>query len=211
MEEIREEFTCVEDYSISETSLEQVFISFAKNQISTEKISKSTKTEDPKYDESDATIEARQTKLVRHLSTISRVSEKIDADKDSQDGILPVSTNSDQVAHMWYHDIILQIDIDDYLVFYTIMNDTWILEINKMELLFLLEWYSLGFFAWIERPCMKLNYWIIEWILFIVKNHFKCIDFRYMHQKRNASRYNRTIIIIQSAIGYYIEFERKEI
>ena len=152
MEEIREEFTCVEDYSISETSLEQVFISFAKNQISTEKINKSTKTEDPKYDESDATIEARQTKLVRHLSTISRVSEKIDADKDSHDGISPVTNNSDQVAHMWYHDIILQIDIDDYLVFYIIMNDTWILEINKMELLFLLEWYSLDFLLELKLP-----------------------------------------------------------
>ena len=100
MEEIREEFTCVEDYAISETSLEQVFISFAKNQISEEKKTKSTKTEDPKYDESDATIEARQTKLVRHLSTISRISEKIDADEDSHDAILPVNNNSDQVEHM---------------------------------------------------------------------------------------------------------------
>ena len=100
MEEIREEFSCVEDYSISETSLEQVFISFAKNQISAEKINKSTKTEDPKYDESDATIEARQTKLVRHLSTISRISEKIDADEESDDAMLPVNNNSDQVEHM---------------------------------------------------------------------------------------------------------------
>ena len=32
MEDIRDEFPAVEDYSISETSLEQVFISFAKNQ-----------------------------------------------------------------------------------------------------------------------------------------------------------------------------------
>ena len=100
MEEIREEFNCVEDYSISETSLEQVFISFAKNQISAEKMNKSTKTDDPNYDESDATIEARQTKLVRHLSTISRISEKIDADEDSHDAILPVNNNSDQVEHM---------------------------------------------------------------------------------------------------------------
>ena len=100
MEKIREEFDCVEDYSISETSLEQVFISFAKNQISAEKINKSNKTEDPKNDESDATIEARQTKLVRHLSTISRISEKIDADEDSHDAILPVNNNSDQVEHM---------------------------------------------------------------------------------------------------------------
>ena len=36
MENIREEFTEVEDYSISQTSLEQVFISFAKMQKSTE-------------------------------------------------------------------------------------------------------------------------------------------------------------------------------
>ena len=36
MENIREEFTAVEDYSISQTSLEQVFISFAKMQKSTE-------------------------------------------------------------------------------------------------------------------------------------------------------------------------------
>ena len=36
MEIIKKEFSSVEDYSISETSLEQVFISFAKNQKSTQ-------------------------------------------------------------------------------------------------------------------------------------------------------------------------------
>ena len=36
MEDIRDEFHGVEDYSISETSLEQVFISFAKSQKSTD-------------------------------------------------------------------------------------------------------------------------------------------------------------------------------
>ena len=42
MEDIRDEFDGVEDYSISETSLEQVFISFAKKQKSTDELNRSS-------------------------------------------------------------------------------------------------------------------------------------------------------------------------
>jgi len=76
MEMIREEFPCVEDYSISETSLEQVFISFAKNQVSKEKNVGDGRThkDNAKYVGSDEIFGVRQTKLMRHLSTVSRVS-----------------------------------------------------------------------------------------------------------------------------------------
>ena len=76
MEVIREEFPCVEDYSISETSLEQVFISFAKNQVSKDKVGGNDRNQkdNAKYVGPDELFEVRQTKLMRHLSTASRVS-----------------------------------------------------------------------------------------------------------------------------------------
>ena len=86
MEDIRDEFRGVEDYSISETSLEQVFISFAKNQKSTDqtrpksiKKMKSKTDDEPDEDEPPHQI----TKLQRHLSTVSRVSEKYESDNET--------------------------------------------------------------------------------------------------------------------------------
>ena len=86
MEDIRDEFRGVEDYSISETSLEQVFISFAKNQKSTDqsrpksiKKMKSKTDDEPDEDEPPHQI----TKLHRHLSTVSRVSEKYESDNET--------------------------------------------------------------------------------------------------------------------------------
>ena len=71
MENMRNEFSKLEDYSISETSLEQVFISFAKEQKSTEQ--KDTEKEEKDDAEEDNNVHHR--KLVRHLSSISRTSE----------------------------------------------------------------------------------------------------------------------------------------
>ena len=73
MEDIRDEFPAVEDYSISETSLEQVFISFAKNQKSNEDQGKKKK-KSKKDEESNDEGMVPQPKLVRHLSSVSRVS-----------------------------------------------------------------------------------------------------------------------------------------
>jgi hypothetical protein len=72
MENIRTEFSKLEDYSISETSLEQVFISFAKQQKSSEQKGEK-KEEKEKDDIEDDNVHHR--KLVRHLSSISRTSE----------------------------------------------------------------------------------------------------------------------------------------
>ena len=80
MENIRNEYSAVEDYSVSETSLEQVFISFAKNQISTEKTDNINKKKSRTEDVEEAEGPVHQTKLVRYLSTVSRVSEKCDDD-----------------------------------------------------------------------------------------------------------------------------------
>ena len=74
MEDIRDEFPAVEDYSISETSLEQVFISFAKNQKTNEDTDKKKKKSKKNGDTNEAGM-VPQPKLVRHLSTVSRVSE----------------------------------------------------------------------------------------------------------------------------------------
>ena len=85
MEDIREEFRGVEDYSISETSLEQVFISFAKNQKSTDQTRpKSIKKMKSRTNESNEEEPPHQiTKLQRHLSTVSRVSEKYESDNET--------------------------------------------------------------------------------------------------------------------------------
>ena len=86
MENIRTEFSAVEDYSISETSLEQVFISFAKKQISTEKTDNIIKKKLSEHDDEDVDggRPEHQTKLVRYLSTVSRVSEKYDNVDDDE-------------------------------------------------------------------------------------------------------------------------------
>ena len=86
MEDIRDEFRGVEDYSISETSLEQVFISFAKNQQSTDQtrrksIMKMKSRTDDEPDEDEPQHQIR--KLQRHLSTVSRVSEKYETDNET--------------------------------------------------------------------------------------------------------------------------------
>ena len=73
MEDIRDEFPAVEDYSISETSLEQVFISFAKKQKSNEDQGKKKKKKDEEANEGGM---VPQPKLLRHLSTVSRVSSQ---------------------------------------------------------------------------------------------------------------------------------------
>ena len=86
MEDIRDEFHGVEDYSISETSLEQVFISFAKNQTSTEEgRRKSDRNDKSRLDEDEdaANGALHEVKLERHLSNVSRVSEKLDSDNNS--------------------------------------------------------------------------------------------------------------------------------
>ena len=86
MEDIRDRFSSVEDYSISETSLEQVFISFAKNQKTTttgEKV-KMSKKKQLANDDCDDTLPVQQTKLARYLSTASRASEKCDTSDNSQ-------------------------------------------------------------------------------------------------------------------------------
>ena len=71
MENIRKEFSTVEDYSISETTLEQVFISFAKQQKSSEQIEGKTESViNVSQDEN-----SRHRSLVRHLSSVSRTSE----------------------------------------------------------------------------------------------------------------------------------------
>ena len=75
MEDIRDEFPAVEDYSISETSLEQVFISFAKNQKSNEDQGKKKK-KSKKDEEANEGGMVPQPKLLRHLSTVSRVSSQ---------------------------------------------------------------------------------------------------------------------------------------
>ena len=79
MENVRNEFAAVEDYSISETSLEQVFISFAKKQKSTENPDGKTKPENE--DDVDGGP-VHQRKLVRYLSAVSRVSEKVDSSEN---------------------------------------------------------------------------------------------------------------------------------
>ena len=73
MEDILVDFPFVEDYSISETSLEQVFISFAKNQKSNENKVKNKKKSKEDDEENDSSMDL-QPYIVRHLSTISRVS-----------------------------------------------------------------------------------------------------------------------------------------
>ena len=86
MEEIRDEFNGVEDYSISETSLEQVFISFAKNQKSTDQIGRKSikKIKSRNDDDPDQGEPVNQIKfLQRHLSSASRVSEKYDSDNET--------------------------------------------------------------------------------------------------------------------------------
>ena len=72
MEDIRDEYPAVEDYSISETSLEQVFISFAKNQKSNEDQGKK---KSKKNRDANGNGTVPQPKLMRHLSSISRVSD----------------------------------------------------------------------------------------------------------------------------------------
>lgn len=67
MESIRDEYKIVEDYSISETTLEQVFISFAKQQKSIEK-SNAKKDEFP----DDQNLQERS--FARHLSRVSHAS-----------------------------------------------------------------------------------------------------------------------------------------
>ena len=71
MENLGKEFSVVEDYSISETTLEQVFISFAKQQKSSEQIEGKTESViNVSQDEN-----SRHRSLVRHLSSVSRTSE----------------------------------------------------------------------------------------------------------------------------------------
>ena len=72
METIRKEFGSVEDYSISETTLEQVFISFAKQQKSSEQINVEEEAEEIKDVLPDEN--SRHRSLVRHLSSVSRTS-----------------------------------------------------------------------------------------------------------------------------------------
>ena len=73
MEGIKDEFLAIEDYSISETSLEQVFISFAKNQKVNQDSNKNKKkgNKDKKQNDSEITL---QPNLARHFSTMSQVS-----------------------------------------------------------------------------------------------------------------------------------------
>ena len=70
MEDIKKEFCIVEDYSISETTLEQVFISFAKQQQSFEE--KHVNAEDEEHSNEPY---FRQKSLVRHLSNMSHTSD----------------------------------------------------------------------------------------------------------------------------------------
>ena len=67
MEDIRDEFPGVEDYSISETSLEQVFISFARDQKSTEKTGKSSKNKNRITIARLASASSLNPKVHRHL------------------------------------------------------------------------------------------------------------------------------------------------
>ena len=78
MEGIKDDFLAIEDYSISETSLEQVFISFARNQKINEDGDKNKKKWNKDNEENDTEI-ALQPNLARHLSTMSQVSIQTNA------------------------------------------------------------------------------------------------------------------------------------
>ena len=93
MEDIRDEFDGVEDYSISETSLEQVFISFAKKQKSTDhsrrrSVKKSNSIDDEESDEVQPAN--RMEKIQRYLS---RVSENYDWDNYDMSASIPDEEN----------------------------------------------------------------------------------------------------------------------
>ena len=75
MEGIKDEFLAIEDYSICETSLEQVFISFAKNQKVNEDSDKNKKKGKKDEEENVTEVCVRlRPNLARHFSTMSQVS-----------------------------------------------------------------------------------------------------------------------------------------